>query len=373
VNPPRPHGLPALAFVFLANGAALASWYPHLPAVQERLGVGPGALGLALLGMALGALVAMPAAGWVLHRVGSRKVVAATVMGLCLTLPLPALAPSIRTLGLSLCALGAFNGALDVSMNAHAVGLERALGRPILSRLHALFPVGGLLGAGLAALAIDAGLSPLRHLLLSTAVLATGGLLALFNLGPIAVDTTGGPLLARPVRAIVPLGLIAFCGLLAEGAMGDWAAIWLHGSLRASEALAACGFAAFSLAMAAGRLAGDHAVARRGATPVLRRGGAVAALSLGLALVIGHPAAALAGCAGMGFGLANVIPAVFRRAAEVPGVPPGYGLAATTTVGYCGLLAGPPLVGFVAAATGLPVALGLVVLAAAAISLLASS
>ena len=370
MGPPRADGLPSLAFVFLANGAALASWYPHLPAVQRRLAVGPAALGLALLGLALGALVAMPLSGYVLHRTGSRLVVAVTALGMCLALPLPALAPSVGALGLSLCLLGAFCGALDVSMNAHGVGLERALGRPILSRLHALFPLGGLLGAGLAALAIEAGLSPVRHLSLAAAILGGGVLVALARLAPVAIDTAGGPLLARPGRAILPLGLVAFCGLLAEGAMGDWTAIWLHG-LGASEAVAACGFAAFSLAMALGRAAGDHAVVRRGSTAVLRRGGVVAAASLLLALVAGHPLIGLAGCLGVGFGIANVVPVVFRRATEVPGLPPGHGLAATTTVGYCGLLAGPPLVGFVASVAGLPVALGLVVLAAAVVTVLA--
>jgi predicted MFS family arabinose efflux permease len=128
----------------------------------------------------------------------------------------------------------------------------------------------------------------------------------------------------------------------------------------------------FSLAMAAGRLAGDHLVARQGARAQLEAGGILAASSLGIALLVGHPLAALAGCVGMGLGLANVIPIVFRESATVPGLAPGQGLAAATTVGYCGFLAGPPAIGFVADATGLPRALGLVVLATAAIAFLAA-
>ncbi|HEY7515509.1 MAG TPA: MFS transporter, partial [Vicinamibacteria bacterium] len=141
--------LAALAFVFFANGAALASWYPHIPYVQERLGIGTGPLGLALLGMAAGALGAMPLAGWLLPSMGTRRLVAVSLVGLCLFLPLPVHAPSTATLAMALLVFGAFNGALDVSMNAHAVALERERGRPFLSRLHALFPVGGLVGAGL--------------------------------------------------------------------------------------------------------------------------------------------------------------------------------------------------------------------------------
>jgi fucose permease len=182
-----------------------------------------------------------------------------------------------------------------------------------------------------------------------------------------------GGRLAGPTRPVLALGFIAFCGLLAEGAMADWAAIWLFDSLGTSAAVAACGFATFSLAMAAGRLAGDHLVAQWGVASVLRASGSFAAVTLGLALLIGHPVAALAGSVGLGLGLANVVPIVFRAAAQVPGLPPGYGLAATTTVGYCGLIAGPPFIGLVAAATSLPLALGLVVLASAAVALFATA
>jgi predicted MFS family arabinose efflux permease len=367
-------GFAALAFVFFANGAALASWYPHIPSVQEHLGIGTGPLGLALLGMAVGALGAMPLAGGLLPRVGSRRLVAVTLLGLCLGLPLPVLAPSTSGLALALLVLGAFNGALDVSMNAHAVALERARGRPFLSRLHALFPLGGLAGAGLAALALHAGLSPARHLFASAALLGTASVLALLGLEPVRGEPAEtGPHFASPTRPVLILGLIALCGLVAEGAMGDWTAVWLHRSLGTSAAMAATGFAVFSLAMAAGRLAGDHLVARQGARRHLEAGGVVAAASLGAALLAGHPVAALVGCVGMGLGLANVIPIVFRAAAAVPGLSPGHGLAATTTVGYCGFLAGPPAIGLVAGVTGLPRALGLVVLAAAAIALLAAA
>jgi predicted MFS family arabinose efflux permease len=369
----RARGLAALAFVFFANGAALASWYPHIPFVQTRLGIGTGPLGLALLGMAGGALGAMPLAGALLSRTGTRPLVALTLVGVCLGLPLPVLAGSTWTLALALVFFGACNGALDVSMNAHAVALEREAGGHLLSRLHALFPLGGLLGAGASAIALHAGVSPLGHLLVCAAGLGTASVVAIRALEAVPVAATENPAhLGGPVRPVLTLGLIGFCGLLAEGAMGDWTAIWLHRSLGTSEALAACGFAVFSVAMAAGRLVGDRLVARQGTRPQLQKGGLLAASSLAIALLVGHPLIALAGCAGVGLGLANVIPIVFREASVVPGLAPGQGLAAATTVGYCGLLAGPPLIGLVADVTGLPRALGLVVLAAAVVALLAA-
>jgi fucose permease len=369
----RTCGLAALAFVFFANGAALASWYPHIPWVQARLAIGAGTLGLALLGMAFGALAAMPVAGWLVSRVGTRRIVTITLIGVCLALPLPVLAGSTRSLAMALVLFGACNGALDVSMNAHAVALETGSGRHFLSRLHALFPVGGLVGAGLAALALAEGVTPLGHLLTCAAGLGIASVVALLALPALPVEIAENPAhLAFPVRPVLTLGFIGFCGLAAEGAMGDWTAIWLRRWLGTSAAVAACAFAVFSLAMAAGRLVGDHLVARQGARAQLEAGGILAAASLGVALLVGHPVAAFAGCVGMGLGLANVVPIVFREASAVPGLAPGQGLAAATTVGYCGLLAGPPAIGFVADAIGLPRALGLVVLAAATIALLAA-
>jgi MFS family permease len=369
----RARGLAALAFAFFACGAALASWYPHIPSVQTRLGIGTGRLGLALLGTAVGSLAAMPLAGALLARTGTRRLVAVTLVGLCLSLPVPVLAGSTSSLALALVFLGACAGALDVSMNAHAVALEKEWGGHLLSRLHALYPLGGLLGAGGTALALHEGMSPLAHLLLCAGALVAASIVAILGLETVTVAATDAPgHLGGPVRSVLTLGLIGFCALLAEGAMGDWTAVWLNRSLRTSEALAACGFAVFSLAMAAGRLAGDHLVARHGARPQLVGGGLLAAFSLGVALLAGHPLIALVGCVGMGLGLANVIPIVFREASAVPGLGPGQGIAATTTVGYLGLLAGPPLIGLVADVTGLPRALGLVVLAAAVVALLAA-
>jgi predicted MFS family arabinose efflux permease len=370
----RGRGLAALGFVFFACGAALASWYPHIPFVQRRLGIGTGPLGLALLGMAAGALGAMPLAGWLLSRTGTRPLVGPTLVGLCVGLPLPVSARSPWMLAFILFFLGACAGALDVSMNAHAVAVEREAGGHFLSRLHALYPLGGLLGAGGAALALQAGMTPLGHLLLCAGGLGAASVVAILGLEavPIAATADNPGHLAGPVRPVLTLGLIGFCGLLAEGAMADWTAIWLNRWLCTSDALAACGFAVFSLAMAAGRLAGDHLVARQGARAHLEAAGLFAAASLGIALLVGHPLAALVGCVGMGLGLANVIPIVFREAAAVPGLAPGHGLAATTTVGYFGLLAGPPLIGLVADVTGLPRALGLVVLVSAAIAVFAA-
>jgi MFS family permease len=177
--------------------------------------------------------------------------------------------------------------------------------------------------------------------------------------------------LVRPPRRLWLLGLVAFAGLQVEGATGDWSAVYLRDELGAGAGMAALGFTAFSVAMTAGRLAGDRVVAARGNLWVVRAGGTLAAAGFGLALLAAAPAAAIAGCVCLGLGMAGVVPVVFRAAGSTPGVAPGVALAATSTTGYFGFLVGPPVIGGLAELTGLPVALGYVVALSALVALLA--
>jgi fucose permease len=282
-------------------------------------------------------------------------------VGFCLLLPLPLVSPSVPWLVLSLLALGAGNGILDVSMNAQAVALERRYGRPILSSFHGLFSLGGFAGAAVTGLAMSGGMGDRTHVT-ATALACAGAVVTILawlvpSDGPAGPP---GPVFVRPARALLGLGLLAFGGLLAEGAMADWSAVYLRDALGTSPAVAAAGFTAFSLAMAAGRFGGDRLAARLHPDRLLRGSAALAAVGLGAALLIGRPAAAIAGFGLVGLGIANVIPILFSAAGRVPGVPAGTALAAVATTGYFGFLAGPPLIGLTAELTGLPVALGVV-------------
>ncbi len=177
------------------------------------------------------------------------------------------------------------------------------------------------------------------------------------------------PAFAWPSRALLGLGSLAFLGLLAEGAMADWSAVYLHDALGATGSVAAAGFAAFAFAMALGRFGGDALVARFGSPAVLRTSSTLAAVGLGVALVVATPPVAMVGFAAVGFGIANIIPVLFRAAGDVPGVAAGAGLAAVATTGYAGFLAGPVLIGCTAELTSLPIGLTLVSAACAAIAL----
>src|SRR5439155_1073941 len=233
----------------------------------------------------------------------------------------------------------------------HAIG-DGALGLVLLSMAA---------GAALAGLAIGLGVPPTCHVVASAAValLAVGR--ALRWLVPSdAADARPTPVFARSTGVLFGLGVLAFFGLLAEGAMADWSAVYLRDTLETTPAVAAAGFAAFSLAMAAGRFRGDRLVSLLGPGRLLGASGAVAACGLGGALLVGAPAAAVVGCGLVGFGISNVIPVLFSAAGHVRGIQAGTALAAVATIGYLGLLAGPPLIGLTAHVTSLPVALGLV-------------
>jgi hypothetical protein len=169
------------------------------------------------------------------------------------------------------------------------------------------------------------------------------------------------------------LGVVAFCGLFAEGAAADWSGVYLAGPLDASPGVAALGFAAFSVTMAVFRLLGDPLAHRWGPVVLTRAGGLLAAAGLGTALLVAHPVAALFGFACMGAGLAGVVPVVFRAAGSVPGLSPAAGIAALTSVGYSAFLIGPPAIGFAAEATSLPIALAAVVALLGLLAVLAGS
>ncbi|HLL83488.1 MAG TPA: MFS transporter, partial [Longimicrobium sp.] len=254
----------AVATIFFVNGAGIANWVVRIPAVRDGLHLTTGTLGVALLGMSVGALLAMPFVGWLVARFGSRPLTFASALAFLAALPLPALAPSLPLLAAGLVVLGASSAALGVSMNAHAVLVERRYDHPIMSSFHALFSLGGMAGSASGGALAALGLRPLPHLMLMAAVLAALSLVALARLLPREADALGqhGPAFARPSRTLLALGAMAFCVLLGEGAMADWTAVYLRDVLGTGPGLAAAGYGAFSLAMASGRLAGD-ALGRR--------------------------------------------------------------------------------------------------------------
>jgi len=347
--------------MFLICGTVTASWAPQVPLAKARLGIDDGVLGLALLGMGAGAMVAMPLAGFLAARFSSRVITALGGLVICLSLPLIILAPDALMLGLALFLFGAATGSMDVAMNVQAAAVEARGGRPLMSSFHGMFSVGGLIGAGGASLMLGLGLSPL-----TVALVVSGLMLALLvaqagsMLPPERGAAQAGMRFTLPRGLVLVLGLLTFVLFQAEGAVLDWSAVFLHEARGQDPAVAGLGYAMFAVAMAVMRLAGDGITSRFGGETVVRLGSALAAAGFLLAILAPWPAAGLVGFALVGVGAANVVPVLFSAAGRVPGMAPGLAISTIATLGYCGILAGPAAIGFIADHLGLPVALGIV-------------
>lgn len=358
---------------FFLNGLAFATWGVHVPTFKRLHGLSEGEVALAMLAAGVGALFAVLWAGTLIGRFGARVICAAaglmTAMAVGVLLQLPSYGAGV----VGLFVFGVANSLFDVAMNAHAVEVESAYGRPIMSSSHGFFSLGGLGGSALASLLAAADVAATTHTLWVAVGAAALAMLVVPVMLPDRVHTADevGHSFARPHGVIVLLGTMAALGLVAEGAMYDWSVLYLRESLASPQALAALAYASFSVAMAIGRFAGDRTRARLGAVAVLSIGGALAAIAMLAVLLTGHPAAALVGFAFVGLGISNVVPVLFSCASRVPGISPAHGISGVASLGYLGFLAGPPMIGAAAQVATLPAALFLVALFAATLAVLA--
>jgi MFS family permease len=390
----------AITAFFAMDGFVFASWAVRIPAVKAAVGASPATLGIALLGVSVGAIATMALTGALCRRFGSARLVVVGAVWLSLALLLPALARSAVALGLGLAVFGIGYGGLNVAMNSLAVDLVAVLRRPVMPSFHAAWSLGGLAGAALGGLAAPA-LTPLAHFslvcLLGLAVTAVCGRVVLTTALPVAraapgekaaqapgtggsggqgcgeggggtgeagaetpIANGGGFRPARPAghsgvwRTVLLLGVIALCSTYGEGAVSDWGALHLREDLGAASGLAAAGYAAFALAEACGRLAGSALLARLGQTRVLVYGGLATFAGMIAAALSPVLPLALAGFALAGLGVANAFPTAMARVGILAGP---HGVATASTLGYAGFLLGPPAIGFLAGAVSLRAAL----------------
>ncbi|HEY5833255.1 MFS transporter [Streptomyces sp.] len=352
----------ALAVCFAADGFLFAGWVVRIPAIKDQVGASAGQLGLALLGVSAGAVATMVLTGRLCRMFGSERVTVATGVMLALSIALPPRTHSALALGLVLVFFGVSYGGLNVAMNSVAVDLVAALRRPVMSGFHAAYSLGGLLGAGLGGL-LAPRLSPATHLSLLTPV------------GLVAIAVAGRFLLAHPLRhsvrtagrdtapprdsghtalLVTVFGLIAACTAYGEGALAEWGPLHIEQDLHGGPGVAAAGYAAVALAMTLGRLSGTVLLVRLGQTRALVLGGLTACAGMLIGALAPAVPLVMAGFALTGLGLANLFPIAIARAGELTGPS---GVAAASTFGYGGMLLGPPSIGFLADAFGLPTAL----------------
>lgn len=279
----------AVAASFLLMGLLIGAWVPHVPLAKERLGVGPGMFGLALLAIAGGAVLAMPTAGVLINRYGSARMITLTGFMLCAAFFAPVLAPTLLTFALGGALMGMAIGSMDVAMNAHGIAVEKAMKKPIMSMLHGVFSIGAMAGAFLGgALLQNFGELP-QAAIMAALCLAIQLVAAPFFL-PGSVDKgLSGSHFAWPTRATIGLGLLCYLALMIEGSIIDWSAILLRESFAVEAGTAALGFAVYQGGMAIARLSGDWIRLRTGAVRMVAVSALLTAAGTTLALLAPTP------------------------------------------------------------------------------------
>lgn len=350
---------------FLLFGFLSGAWGVHVPSVKARYGLDAGALSLALLALAVGAVLALTVAGRVVARFGAQAVV--LTAGLLMSAGLAAvLLPTAFGALLALVVLIGIAFALfDVAINAEGSVLEGVSGKKVMSGFHGMFSLGGMAGAALGALMLSADVPATVQLAAAGAVAAALAAFASAYMLPVhAADNAPDAGYRVPRGALAVLGGLAAVGLLAEAAIYDWSVLYLQEETGAAPALAALGFASFSGAMALTRFGGDYLRTHVSAPRLLALSSLLAAAAMATVLIARDPLVALIGLALVGVGFANVVPILFIAATKVPGVAPAPAIAAVSSIGYLGMVVGPPLVGGIAQASSLSWGLAVVVMGA---------
>jgi MFS family permease len=354
----------ALVSRFLLHGLIVSTWVSCIPAVQSSLKLTNARLGLCLLGTAIGSVLAIPLTGWLVTRYGSKSVTAWSTLGFSLALIAPSLAGNAGLLFAALILFGAMAGANDVAINAQGIAVEQAMKKPTMSRFHAMFSIGGMIGASIGALVAAHGVAPQLHIAVACALFIVISVVT----APFLFDAQDNlrshsrPLRLRSVPiTLVTLAAIGFCMFLSEGAIADWTGVYLKQGLNASAGLAAAGYAVFSTGMALFRLLGDSLTARLGPVRMVRTGALLAAAGLLLALTAKSATGALPGFALAGAGFSVIVPLVFGAGGRIGSVASGAGVAIVSGSGYIGFLFGPPLIGLVAQHSSLRFAMFIIV------------
>ncbi|MBO3745114.1 MFS transporter [Streptosporangiaceae bacterium NEAU-GS5] len=359
----------ATGVIFGVHGAAAGTFAAQVPWVAAHVGVGVGGLGVALLMPGIGALLAIPASGRLVHHVNLRSLTRALILAWCAALLLPALPTSLVLLCAVLVLFGATAGLADVVMNAHAVVVEERYGRSVMSGMHGCWSAGGLAGSAGAALAVRITPDARPHFLLTSAVLAVITVVASSWLLPHrpAPEVDAPPAFALPSRGVLLIGLIGLCAVFAEASGLDWSAVYVHTVLGHPASAAALTVATFSVSMAAARFAGDGVVRRIGPAATVRLAGLCATVgALGVVLTR-DIVLVVAGFALIGAGIAVVVPLVFATAGRI-GPHPGRSIAGVAGIAYGSGLIAPGVIGGIGELTSLTTSFALVAVLTAAMA-----
>lgn len=360
----------ATFIVFVINGAAVGTWAALIPSIKESLAASATEIGIVILVMNAGALVAQQVTGQLLMRVASERLLTLVLLVYPWLVILPVLAPSALALAAVMAAFGFLNTTVDVVMNAHGVALETKGGRSILSGLHAGWSFGAILGSLGVALALAIGLEPLIEVVIAAVVmwLVAVGVSRFLGHGSVREEGRGG--IHWPTRAVLPLAVLIILIAFVEGGLADWGGVYLSEGVGAEASVAALAFAAMSAGLFVARIGGDWAKDRIGSVRLIQLGMLLTAISIAAFLVVGSPIVALVGLFMAGVGIANVVPQIFGAAGRIP--PHGPSLSAVFTSLTLTFMIGPTIIGGVADETDIGAALWLLAGASLVVALMVS-
>jgi MFS family permease len=352
------HARIATNILFFLNGLSFASWASRIPDVKDILKLGDAALGAVLFAMPIGSLSALPVAGIIISRFGSKKITLFSMLFYFVSMPLLGYATSTFQLAIALFLFGFGSDMLNISMNVQAVNVEKIQQRSIMSSFHAVFSIGFMIGAALGGFIASENISVFKHLtFMGTTDLLVVILIYRFLVKSDQQTDKAQPLFALPDRGLVLLGIIAFCGMLSEGAMADWSTLYYKQVLHNSKGFATAGFTAFSIMMVVGRIFGDKIVNKFGLRKTLLINCLIVFLGMFFALIIVNPISVVIGFGITGLGLSTIVPLIYSEAGHSKTMSAGVALAAITTVGMGGFLLGPVLIGFLSEFSSLRIAL----------------
>lgn len=349
--------------LFFLCGISFASWASRIPDVKEFLQLSDAALGSVLFAMPIGSLTALPVSGIIIEKFGSRNITIFSLLFYVIALPILGLAQVPYVLAIGLFIFGFGSDMLNISMNVQAVNVEKILKRSIMSSFHAVFSTGFMIGAALGGLIANQGISPFLHLTtISIIDIVMGIVVYRFLVAQDQKSSESQPLFAIPDKGLMLLGIIAFCGMLSEGAMADWSVLYYKQVLNNPQGYATAGFTAFSILMVVGRVFGDKIVHTIGLRKTLLINCLIVFLGMSIALIFQHPISVVIGFGITGLGLSTIVPLIYSEAGHSKTMSAGVALAAITTVGMAGFLIGPVLIGYLSEFSSLRIALSSIML-----------
>ncbi|MEN9599285.1 MAG: hypothetical protein RL596_1604 [Bacteroidota bacterium] len=352
----------AVACFFFIAGICFASWASRIPDISKSLGLGEAALGAVLLALPIGSMCSLPLSGWLVAKLGSKKVATMSATIYPIVLCSLGFANSIIALVCCLFFFGLFGNMMNISVNTQAVGVEAMYKRSIMATFHGVWSLAGFTGAAIGTLLIARNINPMQHFMLIAGAMIALGLYMQQHILTKDIGNPNQPIFAKPDSNLLKLGLIAFCCMAAEGTMFDWSGIYFQKIVAVPKNLTTLGYAAFMSTMAGGRFLGDRLVTNFGRKPILQASGIVIAIGLLIAVFFPFIITATIGFLFVGIGVSSVVPIVYSQAGKSTTMNAGVALAAVSSIGFLGFLIGPPLIGFIAELLGLQWSFGLIAL-----------